>query len=417
MYIYAHSLKLNLFLQVVAEGQPPVAASVRVSIREAPTRTDQRSSAKLKEYLSLSFLVIITAIGVLVHLFFIRRATEPISKNPSLIVASASAFVSLVSAFGLMFDTMRQMMSRGRLLGRDCPFSWSKLLLFLSTVSLAFTVIALIVSFLPKSYYYLPVVLAPTLPVVGISFYDVHPRADDVVLGGGDDPHKADRKRSFQLTINMTTFSFMGALGTIMGYHKNTNRADHIYVKVSIYFMLGAAVTGLVALLLNRLLRRKDWKRTAVGNAVMLGLLVLAVLIVAATFLGGVLAGTPFPVAIAAAIWYFMEYHVLCDDRGDMNAAFSQEKELKPLYTVSLTAMSVSFGAVMTVFAGFLGGEAKGGRLEVCVFFVVSCFLSSVSLGVITFRPPKKASLGAAAMALACITLVMLVLAALALVS
>ncbi|CAO2148224.1 unnamed protein product [Urochloa humidicola] len=268
---------------------------------------------------------------------------------------------------------------------------------------------------MPKSYYYLPIVLLPTLSVLGIYFYDIHPMDGDVIVGDAD-PHKSDKKRSFQLTINMISFSFMGTLGTVIGYHKtSSSRANHNYVKVSIYSMLGAAITGLLT---NRILKRKDWKKIAVGNAIMLCLLVLAVLIVGATFLGGILAATLFPVPVAAAIFWFIEYYAVPHDgHADLDMAFTQEKELKPLYTVALTTMSMSFGAVMTIFSGFLGGEAKEPHLEVCIFFVVSCFVSSVSLGIVTFRTPKKASCGVAARALACLTFVLLVLAALALIS
>lgn len=324
-----------------------------------------------KEILLLSFLINIIDIGILINLFYIRHATEPISKNPSLVVASAFASFSLLFGFGLMIDNMRQlMMSRGNL-----SLLWSKYLLCFSIMSLIFTVAAIIVSFLPKSYYYMPVVLVPTLVVISMSFFDHVPQKDTVT---GDDPHKADRKRSFQLAVNMTTFSIIGALGALVGYHKNTsNRADHVYVKVAIYFMLSASLTGFVTLLLNRMLRSwKNWKKTAVANTIMIGLLLPALLMVATTFLGGaVAAAAALPVAVAAATWYFIEHHLWYgDDYGQ------QEDELKPLYAVALTTMSVSFGAVMSIFAGFLGGEAKGENLGVCIFSLVSSFVSSVIL-------------------------------------
>lgn len=365
------------------------------------TRTDR------KEILLLSFLINIISVGIVTNLFYIRRATEPISKNPSLLVASTFAFVSLLLGFGLMLDTMRQlMMSRWNL-----PFLWSKHLLCFSIMSLVFTVVSLIASFLPKTYYYIPVVLVPTLMVICMSFDHAPP--EDIVAG--DDPHKADRKRSFQLVVNMTTFSIMGALGALVGYHKNTsNRADQAYVKVAIYFMLSASLTGIVTLLLNRMLRSwKDWKKMAVANLIMLGLLVPAMLMVATTFLGGAVAAAPaLPVAVSSATWYIMEYHHRRDD-----VYGQREDELKPLYGVALTAMSVSFGAVMSIFAGFLGGEAKGENLVVCIFSLVSCFVSSVVLGLVTFRPPKKASLREAAKLLYYLALLLLMLAALALVS
>ncbi|CAL5054353.1 unnamed protein product [Urochloa decumbens] len=300
---------------------------------------------------------------------------------------------------------------------RDSSCSCLKLFFCMSTVSLSFTVLSITVSFLPKAYYYLPLVLVPTLLVILISLYGGRRRDHHDIILGDNDPHKDDRERSLQLTMNMTAFSFAGALGTVTCYYKinSSNRAMHVYVKVSIYFMLSAAITCLLVLLLSRLRGRKGWKKIAVGNAIVLCLLVLAVLIVAATFLGLVLTATPFPVVIAAAIWYIVKCNVPPD--RDLDAAFSHEEEGKLMYTGAMTAMSMSFGALMTTFAGFLGGQDKGGRLEIFVGFVVSCFISSVSLGVITFRAPKKASVAAAAIALACITMVLLVLAALAMVS
>lgn len=371
------------------------------------------SPAKLKEYLTLSMFIISLATGTLINLFFIRSAKEHLSKNPSLIAACASSFMSLISGFGLAIDTMKQMTTSS---SAPRPYSWpSKFFLSLSIASITFTVISVIVSFLPKTYYYLPAVLMPAFLVLGVSFYDGHRQRRNLV-GDDDADNNDERERSFQLAVNMTGFSFAGALGTIIGYHKNySNRANHVYVSVSIYFMLGASITGLLVMFLSRL-RRIDWKKAAVGNAVMLCLLVPGALIVATTFLGGLLAGTLFPSAVAAGIWYFFEYHVP-RGRGDLDAAFSREEELKVLYSGALTAISVSFGALMTTFAGFLGGQPKGCSLEVFMFFVVSCFVSSVTLGVITFWTPKKASLGAAARALACISLVLFVLAGLAMVS
>ncbi|KAG2607905.1 hypothetical protein PVAP13_4NG297000 [Panicum virgatum] len=321
-----------------------------------------------------------------------------------------------------MFNTMKQMASSPRGPHQTCRdsrcrcSSFSKLFFFMATLSLAFTVLSIIVSFLPQAYYYLPIVLVPTLLFIVISLYNGR-RRDPAITLGDNDPDKDDRERSYQLSMSMTGISFAGALGTLIGYHKNySNRASHVYVILSIYFMLGAAVTCLFVLLLSRLLQgRNDWKKTAVGNAIVLGLLVLAVLVVAATFLGGVLAATPFPVAIAAAIWYVVEYNIV--PPGGLDAAFSREEELKLMYTGAMTAMSLTFGSVMTTFAGFLGGEDKGGRLEVFIFFTVSCFVTSVSLGVVTFRAPKKASVVAAAIALGCLTMVLLVLAVLAMVS
>ena len=320
-----------------------------------------------------------------------------------------------------MIDTMRQM--RGRRNPNNPPCSWYNLFLCLSVMSLVFTVLSLIASFLPKTYYYFPVVLLPTMPILGIAFHDVcwsdeHGHLLPVGNNNGADAdhHKADRKRSVQLVISMTTFSLMGSLGTSIGYKKNySNRADHSFVKVSIYFMIGAAITGLVTLLINGLNKqgKEDWKRVAAGNAIMLALLVPSVLIVAETFLGGaLLAGTSSPLVIAVLIWPFMEFHVPCDDSSN-----GEEKELKPLYTLALPATSVSFGAIMAVFAGFLGGgEGKGKTLEVAIFAVASCFLSGVSLCALTFRTPKKASVGVAARLLACFTFVLIVLAAFTLV-
>lgn len=255
-------------------------------------------------------------------------------------------------------------------------------------------------------------VFVPPLTVVGImSFYDAHAKKD---VHGDDPQNTLDEERSFQLAVTITSFSIMGGVCCLTGYQKNfMNRAHHNYIEVAICFMFSACLTGFV-----NLLSRKDWKKTALASAIMLCLLVSSLLMVATTFLGGAVASAAaLPLVVAAVCWFAMEYRRLrCNGGIDNDLNEDEQHELKPMYTLAQSTMPASFGIVMTIFSGFLGGVAKGKNLEVCIFFAVSCFVSSLILGLITFRAPRKASLGATAKALYYFTLLLFGLTAVALV-
>jgi hypothetical protein len=43
----------------------------------------------------------------------------------------------------------------------------------------------------------------------------------------------------------------------------------------------------------------------------------------------------------------------------------------------------MSFGAILAIFAGLLGGTVSKDQLKACTFLLVSAFLAAVSLGVV----------------------------------
>ena len=80
----------------------------------------------------------------------------------------------------------------------------------------------------------------------------------------------------------------------------------------------------------------------------------------------------------------------------------------------------MSFGAILAIFGGMLGGGVGKEQLKACTFLLASAFVAAVSLGVVVLsgmaRPEKtKASTAFAATVLTCCGIGTLVLAALAL--
>lgn len=231
-------------------------------------------------------------------------------------------------------------------------------------------------------------------------------------------------KSAIQLTLSLVTTSFSGFIGDLLGYHKAASLGDqYSYIKASVYLMLGAGLAGILALLLCRLLSNNDghrrsglWQRAilATANIVMLSMLVPALLMIAATILHGLVVAAVFPVVAGAATWLFLEF---CTAAGaDDGCTDDGKTEQGTMYAIAVAVASVSFGAILAIFAGLLGGSVGKEQLKVCTFFLVSAFVAAVSLGALTFgAPSKKASVAFAAMVLACCGLGTVVLAALAL--
>lgn len=229
-------------------------------------------------------------------------------------------------------------------------------------------------------------------------------------------------KSANQLTLSLVTTSFSGFIGDLLGIYHKTEKlgGQYSYAKVSIFFMLGSGLAGILALLLCRLLSSSEdhriwWQKTvlAIANAVMLAMLVPALLLIAATILHGLLLpAVVFPVVAGAAAWAFIEFctAVAGEEEEDGKA------ELGTMYAIAVAVASVSFGAVLAVFGGLLGGAVGKAQLKVCTFFLTSAFVAAVSLGVVaSTAPARKASVAVAAAVLACCGLGTLVLAALAL--
>ncbi|KAG8074937.1 hypothetical protein GUJ93_ZPchr0006g45505 [Zizania palustris] len=196
-----------------------------------------------------------------------------------------------------------------------------------------------------------------------------------------------------------------------------------IYVKVSVFLMLGGGLAGILALLLCKLLsssndddHRRTWHRAilATANAAMLAMLVPSLIMIAETILHGLLVAAVFPVVAAALAWAFLNF---CTAAGAAEEDDGKGEHQGTMYAISVAVASVSFGAILAVFAGLLGGAVGKGQLKVYTFFMTSAFVAATSLGVVTSvaAPTRKASVSFAAAVLACCGLGSLVLAALAL--
>ncbi|EEE66209.1 hypothetical protein OsJ_22341 [Oryza sativa Japonica Group] len=118
-------------------------------------------------------------------------------------------------------------------------------------------------------------------------------------------------------------------------------------------------------------------------------------------------------VVAGAAAWAFIEF---CTAAVGEEEEEDGKSELGTMYAIAVAVASVSFGAVLAVFGGLLGGAVGKAQLKVCTFFLTSAFVGAVSLGVVaSVAPARKASVAVAAAVLSCCGLGTLVLAALAL--
>jgi len=163
-----------------------------------------------------------------------------------------------------------------------------------------------------------------------------------------------------------------------------------------VYLLLGGSIAGMFALLLCRLLssnddnhRRQQLGTTrqkailAAGNIVMAAMLVSAVLMIAETILHGLLAGAMFPVIAGAAAWLLVESCSVADAHGGRTEEGGKAAH-GTMYAIAVAVASLSFGAILAIFAGLLGGTVSKEQLKPCTFLLASAFVAAVSLGVVT---------------------------------
>uniref|UniRef100_A0A0E0LEL1 Uncharacterized protein n=1 Tax=Oryza punctata TaxID=4537 RepID=A0A0E0LEL1_ORYPU len=390
----------------------------------ASSTARKESNRMMHHYLKLALLLVTVSTVPLIDILFLHGSAPKLPLG--LKFAAFFAFTAFVTAISLMFHTLKLMTIKPEHIINQLKLSI--LLLATSISSLVLTCISITCSLLPKAYYFLPISLVPSI-LVGIFHFiyngkfnvrDVRPEESKGL--------KKALKSATQLTLSLVTTSFSGFIGDLLGIYHKTEKlgGQYSYAKVSIFFMLGAGLAGILALLLCRLLSNSEvhrrhqspsgiwWQKTvlAIANVVMLAMLVPALLLIAATILHGLIVpAVAFPVVAGAAAWVFIEFCTAAAGEEEDGKA-----ELGTMYAIAVAVASVSFGAVLAVFGGLLGGEVGKGQLKVCTFFLTSAFVAAVSLGVVaSVAPARKASVAVAAAVLACCGLGTLVLAALAL--
>uniref|UniRef100_A0A0E0AD61 Uncharacterized protein n=1 Tax=Oryza glumipatula TaxID=40148 RepID=A0A0E0AD61_9ORYZ len=377
----------------------------------------------MHHYLKFALLLITISTVPLIDILFLRGDAPKLPLG--LKFAVFFAFTAFVTAISLMFHTLKLMTIKPEhIISAINQLKVSIVLLATSISALILTCISITCSMLPKAYYFLPISLLPSI-LVGVFHFiyngkfdvrDVRPEESKAV--------KKALKSATQLTLSLVTTSFSGFIGDLLGiYHKAEKLGgQYSYAKVSIFFMLGSGLAGILALLLCRLLSNSEdhriwWQKTvlAIANVVMLAMLVPALLLIAATILHGLLLpAVVFPVVAGAAAWAFIEFCTAAAGEEEEDG----KAELGTMYAIAVAVASVSFGAVLAVFGGLLGGAVGKAQLKVCTFFLTSAFVVAVSLGVVaSVAAParRKASVAVAAAVLACCGLGTLVLAALAL--
>ncbi|CAL5039947.1 unnamed protein product [Urochloa decumbens] len=398
----------------ISPPTPPVEDGVISS--SSATMIKER---KLLDFdLKLSALLITLSTIPLIDILFLHGPNAKL--NLTLKFSAFAAFTALISAFCLLLNTVKLMAIKPEQFILKSQFRASKIL-FAIAVGLL-----------------LPFALLPSLLVAGFHLL-YRPKTDQGEIATAQSKAiKKALKRATQLTLSLVSTSFSGFTGVLLAiYHKAAILgAAYSYVKVSIYLLLGGGIAGAFALLLCRLLSGNGsgdcqssgsggttWQRAilAAANVAMITMLVPAILMVAETILHGLLAGAVlFPVIAGVAAWLLVEFRTAagssCTETEDGKAGHGS------MYAVAVAVATVSFGAIIAIFAGMLGGAVRKEQLKVCTFLLASAFVSAVSLGAVvtsgTVRAEKtkvKASTEFAATVLACCGLGTIVLAALAL--
>lgn len=266
-----------------------------------PDENGSASSTARKEgkrlthhYLKFALLLVTISTVPLIDILFLRG--DALKLPLGLKFAAFFAFTAFVTAISLMFHTLKLMTIKPEhVISAINQLKLSIVLLATSISSLILSFISITCSLLPKAYYFLPISLVPSI-LVGV------------------------------FHLSLVTTSFSGFIGDLLGIYHKTEKlgGQYSYAKVSIFFMLGSGLAGILALLLCRLLsnsevhrRRRQspsgiwWQKTvlAIANVVMLAMLVPALLLIAATILHGLLLpAVVFPVVAGAAAWAFIEF-------------------------------------------------------------------------------------------------------------
>lgn len=395
----------------------------------ANTMTKER---KLDFDLKVSVLLITLSMIPLTDILFLHGPTAKL--NLTLKLSAFIAFTAFASAVCLMFHTFKLMaiVKPEQFLPKS-QLRASKILFSIAVGSLFLTCISITYSLLPKAYYLLPLALLPSLLVGGFHFlYGADTDNNgEVVTPARIKALKKELKRATQLTLSLVSMSFSGFIGVLLAiYHKAASLgAAFSYAKVSVYLLLGGGTAGALALLLCRLLSSNGggdrqsgaWQRAilAAANAAMTAMLVPAVLMIAETILHRLLVGAAFPVVAGAAAWLLIEF-CTAEGGGGTETEDGKTAQGSTMYAVAMAVASVSFGAILAIFGGMLGGGVGKEQLKACTFLLASAFVAAVSLGVVVLsgmaRPEKtKASTAFAATVLTCCGIGTLVLAALAL--
>lgn len=409
-----------------------ILCQVQIGVSDSTTTTNTKERVKLNFDLKASMVLITLSTILLTDILFLHGPTAKLNLTPKL--SGFFAFTALTSSICLMFQTfkLKAVVKPEQFIPKS-QLRVSKILFGAAVGSLFSTCITITYSLLPKAYYFLPIALIPSLLVGGFHYLY---REDDT--GNGEispeqsKARKKELKRATQLTLSLVSTSFSGFVGVLLAiYHKaDSLGAAYSYVKVTVYLLLGGSIAGMFALLLCRLLSSNDnrrrqqlgttWQRAilAAANIVMAAMLVSGVLMVAETILHGLLAGAMFPVVAGAAAWLLVEFCSVADAHGGRTEEDGKAAH-GTMYAIAVAVASLSFGAILAIFAGLLGGTVNKEQLKACTFLLASAFVSAVSLGVVTTGTARadktKVSTEFAATVLACCGLGTLVLAALAL--
>ncbi|KAJ1260364.1 hypothetical protein BS78_10G226600 [Paspalum vaginatum] len=391
------------------------------------------TATKIKERrhfdLKASMILITVSMVPLTDILFLHGPTANL--NLILKISAFLAFTAFISSICLMIHTLKLMAINPKQFIPKSQLRASQILFAIAVGSLISAFVSIAYSLLPKAYYFLPLSIIPSLLVGGFHF--LYGDNAEITSPAQRKALKKELKRATQLTLSLLSASFSGFIGVLLAiYHKadSLGSAAYSHANVAVYLLLGGGSAGIFALLLFRLLSSSNnddshrrwgsgtWQKAilAAANIVMLAMLASAVLTIAETIMHGLLAGSAFPIVAGAAAWLLVEFCTVPDGCAEME---DDKADSGTLYAIGVAVASLSFGAILAIFAGLLGGTVSKEHLKASTFLLASAFVSAVSLGTVVASggaaAKTKASTSFAATVLACCSLGALVLAALAL--
>ncbi|KAJ1260355.1 hypothetical protein BS78_10G225800 [Paspalum vaginatum] len=416
---------------------PPVPVGDNTEMSSPPTQTVQNgrnstwtASKDRKQFdLKVSAPLITVAVILLTNILFLRGPTANL--NLILKISAFFVFTTFISAICLMIHTLKLMAINPKQFIPKSQLRASQILFAIAVGSLISAFVLIAYSLLPKAYYFLPLSIIPSLLVGGFHFYGDNAE----ITSTAQRKALKELKRATQLTLSLLSASFSGFISVLLAiYHKADSLGGAAYsqANVAVYLLLGGGSAGIFTLLLCRLLSSSNnddshrrwgsgtWQKAilAAANIVMLAMLASAVLTIAETILHGLLAGAAFPVVAGAGAWLLVEFCTVPDGCAEVA---DDKADSGTLYAIGVAVASLSFGAILAIFAGLLGGTVSKEHLKACTFLLASAFVAAVSLGAVVssggaaLAAKTKASTSFAATVLACCSLGDLVLAALSL--
>ncbi|KAJ1703883.1 hypothetical protein LUZ63_003662 [Rhynchospora breviuscula] len=315
--------------------------------------------------------------------------------------------LTLVFGFCLLMHTLFMLASRNIHAIHD-PISKC---LIISTWSALILAAVAPLSLFPKPYNFLvPIIFVAVLLTLGAHLY-LKKKSNDKKPENQteNEEHTNEIARLNELSKAVVISSVGGLVGLLFGIHKNAlNHAVDPVVLVLVFLTFTSFIFGISLMLLCQMglmhlcsSSRKNFLKIGVGLCMfLLVLLLFAAVVISCTFLKWYTVMIFIPVLIAYGVW---QYSIVLSTR-DMThnnqesiqekQKSIQEEQFKLAYTNANMVISITFGALMAIFTGYLGSDEKNMHLNFCVILIASAFVSALVLMLLSYKPSPRSHIG-----------------------